>query len=310
MTFKKFRLHSVRAMAVRLSQCSLRAWLSQIDVFLFDCDGVLWRGGVGVPGVGEVILRLESLGKRCFFVTNNSTKTRAEYTRVLSDVAGIRATHDAVLSSAFAAGVYLRDAGIRKKVYMIGSAGLAAELRDVAGVECIGDADSDANFSFGTVSPSTLDDDVEAVVIGFDAKFCYAKLERAATYLRYKRVPFIATNRDASYPDAHQLVPGGGALVAALEAGSGRAPDVVAGKPSPHLISLVRSATGLDPARTCMVGDRLDTDILFGNTGGFASTLLVLTGVTTAAQVSALPAGDALMPTHVLDSLGDMKDWF
>ena len=97
------------------------------------------------------------------------------------------------------------------------------------------------------------------------------KLERAASYLRYAspRVVFVATNRDVAYPDAHQLCPGGGALVAALETGSGRSPDVVAGKPSPHLIQLVRSATGLNPARTCMVGDRLDTDILFGNTGGF-----------------------------------------
>lgn len=298
-------------MSVRLTSATVRAWLSQLDVFLFDCDGVLWRGGVGVPGVGATISKLEDLGKRCYFVTNNSTKTRAEYTRVLSEVAGIRASRDTVLSSAFAAGMYLREAGIRKKVYVIGSAGLVDELRDVAGVECIGDSDAGADFSFGAVSPATLDPDVEAVVIGFDARFSYAKLERAATYLRYapKRVVFVATNRDASYPDAHQLVPGGGALVAALEVGSGRAPDVVAGKPSPHLISLVRAATGLDPSRTCMVGDRLDTDILFGNKGGFAATLLVLTGVTTQAQLDALPAGDACTPSHYLDSLGDLQTW-
>ena len=142
-------------------------------------------------------------------------------------------------------------------------------------------------------------------------RFCYSKLERAAAYLRYAspRVLFVATNRDASYPDAHQLVPGGGALVAALEAGSSRSPDVVAGKPSPHLISLVRAATGLDPARTCMVGDRLDTDILFGNAGGFAATLLVMTGVTDAATLAALPAGDQRAPTHVVDSLGDLAAW-
>jgi 4-nitrophenyl phosphatase len=141
--------------------------------------------------------------------------------------------------------------------------------------------------------------------------FSYAKLERAASYLRYAspRIPFVATNRDVAYPDAHQLVPGGGALVAALEVGSGRAPDVVAGKPSPHLIALVRSATGLDPARTVMVGDRLDTDILFGNDGGFAATLLVLTGVTAEADARALPPGDARTPTHVVDSLGDLAAW-
>jgi ribonucleotide monophosphatase NagD (HAD superfamily) len=137
------------------------------------------------------------------------------------------------------------------------------------------------------------------------------KLERAASYLRYAspRVVFVATNRDVAYPDAHQLCPGGGALVAALETGSGRSPDVVAGKPSPHLIQLVRSATGLNPARTCMVGDRLDTDILFGNTGGFVSSLLVLTGVTSRDDVKALPEGDGRMPTHVVPSLGDLAAW-
>jgi ribonucleotide monophosphatase NagD (HAD superfamily) len=139
----------------------------------------------------------------------------------------------------------------------------------------------------------------------------YFKLERAASYLRYAspRVAFIATNRDVAYPDAHQLCPGGGALVAALEVGSGRSPDVVAGKPSPHLIQLVRSATGLDPTRTCMVGDRLDTDILFGNTGGFSSTLLVLTGVTSRKDVQNLAHNDQRMPTHIVETLGDLSTW-
>lgn len=154
----------------RLTRASFRGWLATLDTFLFDCDGVLWRGGVGVPRVGAVIAALEAAGKRCYFVTNNSTKTRAQYVNVLSDVAGIRAPRDAILSSAYAAGVYLREAGLRKKVYLVGSAGLAEELRDVAGVECVGAEDADAAFAFGVVKPATLDPDVQAVVIGFDAR--------------------------------------------------------------------------------------------------------------------------------------------
>lgn len=144
--------------------------------------------------------------------------------------------------------------------------------------------------------------------MGFDGNFNYFKLQRAVSYLRYTtpRIPFIATNRDLTYPDAHQLVPGGGTLVAAVEAGAGRAPDCVAGKPSQGLVALVQSATGLLPARTCMVGDRLDTDIAFGNAGGFRS-LLVLTGVSSRATLEGARAEET--PDLVVDSLGDLAPW-
>ncbi len=147
-----------------------------------------------------------------------------------------------------------------------------------------------------------------ACSVGFDGAFNYFKLQRAVSYLRYAepRIPFVATNRDVTYPDARQLVPGGGTLVAAVEAGAGRAPDVVAGKPSQGLVALVRSATGLDPARTCMVGDRLDTDIAFGVAGGFR-TLLVLTGIASAESAAAAAEGET--PEFVIDSLGDLAPW-
>jgi ribonucleotide monophosphatase NagD (HAD superfamily) len=144
--------------------------------------------------------------------------------------------------------------------------------------------------------------------VGFDGAFNYFKLQRAVSYLRYASppIPFVATNRDSTYPDKHQLVPGGGTLVAAVEAGAGRAPDVVAGKPSQGLVALVQSATGLDPSRTCMVGDRLDTDIAFGNLGGY-TTLLVLTGI--ASRGSLDTAVEAERPDYVVESLGDLAPW-
>jgi len=145
--------------------------------------------------------------------------------------------------------------------------------------------------------------------VGFDPNFCYYKLMRAVSYLRYSSpgIPFVATNQDLTYPDANQLVPGNGSLVAAVEAGAGRPPTVVAGKPSQSLVSLVTAATSLDPSRTCMVGDRLDTDIAFGNKGGF-KTLLVLTGVATEDSLATASAEET--PTFLVDSLGDLEHWF
>lgn len=90
-----------------------------------------------------------------------------------------------------------------------------------------------------------------------------------------------------------------------MVAGVGREPEMIAGKPSAHLLSLIEKHAGIDRRRACMVGDRLDTDILFGNRNGLHSTLLVMTGVTTDAELDALPADDPHIPTFVLDSFAD-----
>jgi phosphoglycolate/pyridoxal phosphate phosphatase family enzyme len=286
---------------------ALREWLAGVDTFLVDCDGVLWRATDGVDGVSHTVDALRAAGKRVYFVTNNSTKSRAAYVHKLQHTAGIHAAPEAIISSAYAAAVYCKAHGINKKVYMVGEGGLEEELRSVAGVDVLGPEDWGKAFEFGTFHPTDLDPDVQAVVAGFDGKFCYYKLAKAAAYLRY--VPgcrFVATNRDLTYPDKHIVTPGGGTLIACIEAGAGRAPDVVAGKPSAGLLEIVEEATGLDRRRTCMVGDRLDTDILFGNAGGLGSSLLVMTGVTSEAELAALREGDAHRPTHVLDSFGDL----
>jgi phosphoglycolate/pyridoxal phosphate phosphatase family enzyme len=250
---------------------------------------------------------LRALGKRVFFVTNNSTKTRADYVHKLMDTAGIACAPEDVISSAFAAAVYCKREGITR-AYVVGQSGLVKELQDIAGVTSLGLEDWGKEFSFGTLDPAThLDKDVQAVVIGFDNRFTYYKLATAAMYLRSRpEVRFVATNADASYPDTHGFVPGGGSLVAALQTGSGRKPDIVAGKPNPVLLDLIESAKGLTRSRTCMVGDRLDTDMLFGNGGGLRSTLLVLTGVSSVDDAAARPEGDKHRPTHYVDSFGTL----
>ena len=138
----------------------------------------------------------------------------------------------------------------------------------------------------------------------------YYKLAVASSHLRYRPAcRFVATNRDLSFPDTNQIVPGGGVIIGAIESGSGRAPDVVAGKPAHGLLDCVAAAMApavFDRSRTCMVGDRLDTDILFGNTGGLGSTLLVLTGVSSLEDVARLPPADPHRPTHAIASLGDL----
>ena len=53
--------------------------LSKTSCFIFDCDGVIWKGDSLIPKVNAVLDKLRSMGKMIFFVTNNSTKSRKGY---------------------------------------------------------------------------------------------------------------------------------------------------------------------------------------------------------------------------------------
>lgn len=84
----------------------------------------------------------------------------------------------------------------------------------------------------------------------------------------------------------------------------------IIGKPSRYIFDCVVSEFDIDPARTIMVGDRLDTDILMGNTCGL-TTILTLTGVSTLEEVkshqeSDCPARRNLIPDYYVDSIADL----
>ena len=93
------------------------------------------------------------------------------------------------------------------------------------------------------------------------------------------KAEFIATNLDAvtHLTDAQEWA-GNGSMVGAIKGCTGQEPTVV-GKPSPLMIEYLESKFGIDRSRICMVGDRLDTDVLFGTDNGLKS-VLVLSGVT------------------------------
>jgi phosphoglycolate/pyridoxal phosphate phosphatase family enzyme len=192
-----------------------------------------------------------------------------------------------------------------RKVYVVGQQGLKAEIEAFGYTVLGGPAHAHARLD---KIPDTFEIDlsVGAVVVGFDRDINYYKMTYATMCAReIDDCHFIATNRDAiTHLNNDQEFPGGGTMVAALATSIGREPEV-AGKPSPLLVHAVRHSTGLDDsAAACMVGDRLDTDIVFGNTTGM-TTLLVLSGVTRLEQVSdALPTES--QPTLVASSLASL----
>lgn len=158
---------------------------------------------------------------------------------------------------------------------------------------------------YGSIaSGEALDPSVGVVLCGLDLHLNYLKLSLAYHYLRRGAV-FLATNTDSTLPSASTLFPGAGAIVAPLIKMVGREP-VALGKPGQAMMDAIEGKLRFDRARTCMVGDRLDTDIRFGIEGGLGGTLAVLTGVSKKEEWEG--EGKSVVPMAYVDRLGDLRE--
>eukprot|EP00590_Aulacoseira_subarctica_P004331 CAMPEP_0172434578 /NCGR_PEP_ID=MMETSP1064-20121228/70707_1 /TAXON_ID=202472 /ORGANISM="Aulacoseira subarctica , Strain CCAP 1002/5" /LENGTH=345 /DNA_ID=CAMNT_0013182811 /DNA_START=151 /DNA_END=1188 /DNA_ORIENTATION=+ len=279
--------------------------LDNVDVFIFDCDGVIWRGDSVIDGIPEVLEKLRAAGKKMFFVTNNSTKSRKGYKKKF-DSLGLKVPAEEIFSSSFAAAAYLEQTKFKdtgKKVYIIGEIGICEEL-DLIGVPWIGgpqDKDKVPNMGPGDIVEH--DHDVAAVIVGFDRYINYHKIQTAQLCINENPgCEFIATNLDAvtHLTDAQEWA-GNGSMVGAIKGCTGKEPTVV-GKPSPLMIDYLCDKLGLEKSRICMVGDRLDTDVLFGTDNGLRS-ILVLSGVTSEEKL--LSDSNPITPDYYCDSIVD-----
>ncbi|XP_028785150.1 phosphoglycolate phosphatase 1B, chloroplastic-like isoform X2 [Neltuma alba] len=260
--------------------------IDSVETFIFDCDGVIWKGDSLIEGVPETLDMLRAKGKRLVFVTNNSTKSRKQYGKKFETL-GLNVNEEEIFASSFAAAAYLKSINFPKdkKVYVIGEDGILKEL-ELAGYQYLGGPEDGAKKI--ELKPGFLmehDEDVGAVVVGFDRYFNYYKIQYGTLCIRENPgCLFIATNRDAvtHLTDAQEWA-GGGSMVGALSGSTQREPLVV-GKPSTFMMDYLANKFGIQKSQICMVGDRLDTDILFGQNGG-CKTLLVLSGVTSLAML-------------------------
>jgi 4-nitrophenyl phosphatase len=282
--------------------------LDKYDTWMFDCDGVLWSGDTLIDGAIESLHLLRSRGKKILFVTNNATKSRKSYKKKF-DAFGIEAHVDEIYGSAYAAAVYISSV-IKlpkdKKVYVIGMSGIEEELRE-EGISFVGGTDpADVTFEPFDLNTFTPDPNVSVVLCGLDSNINYTKLSKAFRYLHTDPTClFLATNLDSTFPSAGGILPGAGSISAPLRYALGRDP-VSTGKPSQSMLDCIQAKVHFDPERTIMVGDRLNTDIMFGKQGGLA-TLLVLTGVTHKSDITGSDVAPIAVPDYVTESLGDFR---
>ncbi|KAM3068781.1 p-nitrophenyl phosphatase [Clarireedia jacksonii] len=254
---------------------------------------------------------LRSKGKKTVFVTNNSTKSRTEYQKKLTAL-GIPSNVDEIFASAYSSAIYisriLKLPAPKNKVFVLGESGIEVELK-TEGVEFIGGTDPAYRRDItpedykGIADGSLLDDNVGVVLAGLDFHINYLKLCHAYHYLRRGAV-FLATNTDSTLPSNHTFFPGAGTISVPLINMIGKQPTAL-GKPSQAMMDSIEGKFQFDRKRTCMVGDRLETDIKFGIEGKLGGTLAVLTGVSGKDEWEVENA--PVVPAYYVDKLSDLS---
>ena len=254
------------------------------DVALLDLDGTVYVGHRGIPGAAGAVAAAGASGLRPVYVTNNAARTPEVVAGQLSSL-GLAASADDVVTSAQAGARLVRERFPQGSpaVLVVGGEGLRSAV-----------------LGEGMHPVDTATDRPVAVVQGWSPDLGWSLLAEGGYAIAAGAV-WVATNTDRTLPTDRGTAPGNGSFVALLAGVVGRAPDAVAGKPEPALLSLAITRSGA--VRPLVVGDRLDTDIEAANRAGLPS-LLVLTGVTTAEQLVLAVPGQR--PTYVAADLNGL----
>jgi 4-nitrophenyl phosphatase len=258
-------------------------------LLLVDLDGVVYRGSEPIPGIAELLTRRVAAGDDVVYVTNNSMWYRADYVERLARM-GAPVSADRVVSSPRATALYLREIEPDlERVLALGADGLRRELVD-AGFQVVMAGDAADRVLLDGMDRFEASGRPQAVVVGLDPELSWERLAVAASSIR-AGARFLATNRDPIYPTERGLMPGSGAVVAAVEAASGVTPLSI-GKPAPLLLEEAARVVGADPRAAVMIGDGILTDLRAARAVG-ARCVLMLTGVSSRAEVEALQGSAA-----------------
>ncbi len=253
--------------------------IQDVRCFLLDMDGTFYLGETIIPGSLEFIRRVQETGRDFLFLTNNSSHNAAFYVQRLKRM-GLEVTREKVLTSGEATAAVVQSLYPGKRAFVLGNTFLLEEMRE-AGVEV------------DQRNP-------EIVVVGYDTTLDYKKMTAVCDFVR-AGLPYIATHPDFNCPTETGFAPDIGAIMAFIEASTGRRADRVVGKPHTGIVDAARKRTGLTAGQMAMVGDRLYTDIETGLKSGMLS-ISVMSGETTPQMLADYPN----KPDLVFDRLADM----
>ena len=252
--------------------------LDGIAAVFLDLDGTIYLGDGLIEGASQFLDRLEQHGIRRFFLSNNSSKSVSQYLEKLR-IMGIDATEGEILLSTHDLISWLSDEGV-VDTFLVGTEGMREMLE---------------SSGFSTVS-----DDPEYVVLGYDTEINYDKLATSSIHL-HNGVPMVASHPDMVCPSPVGDLPDTGAYMALFEATTGVRPKHVCGKPNKGMILHKIKEIGIQPSNCAMVGDRLYTDMEMADRAGVHG-ILVLSGEATREDLDL----SKLKPSLVVDSVASL----
>ncbi|MDD2295611.1 MAG: HAD-IIA family hydrolase, partial [Eubacteriales bacterium] len=248
--------------------------------FIIDMDGVIYHGNKLLPGAKEFVEWLRQKEKTFLFMTNSSSSTPQELQQKLKRM-GMDVGAEHFYTSALATAKFLSVQNPSCSAYVIGEAGLINALHD-------------AGITMNKINP-------DYVVVGEGSNYNYDTITQAVR-LVMKGAKLIGTNTDLTGPDEGGIVPACRALLAPIEAATGKMAYYV-GKPNPLMMRTGLKILGIHSAEAVIIGDRMDTDIIAGIESGL-DTVLVLSGVTTLEGIEQYP----YRPRLVLSGVGEIPE--
>jgi len=255
--------------------------IESCELFILDIDGTFYLSGKPFEGSRKFVDALGRLGKKLVFLTNNSNRTIESYINEFEEM-GIKLSRNQIVTAGVATAEYLLEEFGPKRVYIVGT--------------------DDIKYEFQRVGHTVVEEDPEVVVVTFDKTLTYEKIKKATQFIS-KGALFVVTNPDLNCPSSEGPLPDAGAIASAIRKASGVYPNIIFGKPEPKLIEMVIRHNNVGKNETCMVGDRLYTDILAGIQAG-TWTVLVLTGEATMEQVQKSP----IKPHLIAKDIGVLAD--
>lgn len=257
--------------------------LKEMECFLIGIDGTVCLGEHLIDGSIEFIEMLTQAGKKVVFITNNSSHDARFHKKVLKEN-GCAIDRGQIITSGKAAAEMLNEQHPGERVYVLGNEYLKDELNE-AGVKVV-----NSNFS--------------VMLAGFDTTLTYEKLAIFSAGVHAGK-PYYSTHQELFCPTRDGNIPSIGAILAFIEASTGRRPDFDAGKPGKAIIDAAIKAGGAQPNKTAIIGDSLDTEITAGKRAGLLS-ILVLTGLSSLKDAEQAKPRPDLVYTSIADIMLDI----
>ncbi len=262
---------------------------SACEAIVCDLDGTLYLDSIPLAGAHDFLKRILQSGRKLFYFTNNSSKSRKTYIQKLTRL-GFPIEDHLLITSADCAETYLRNHGLFPEIYLVGNSDLRADFVQRQFV-CI---DDDKALEFPLP---------KAVVLGFDTELTYHKI-RTCYELILKDIPYIATHADILCPvSAGHFMPDVGSFISLFETATDGKRPLVVGKPNKEAVEAICEKAKLPPEKITFVGDRLYTDMRMAERFNMFG-VLVLSGETKEEMLQKSIDQPKLVVSGVADLIG------